>query len=170
MTTTIKTLMFLLISLGLHAQQAGFDSLSSKRIFIETRIYKDGIMLSPSEVNSRYIHVPSASKDYLRGRIMMPAGVLVSFAGIYLGYDALKGEPKETGINGELYQYTLRSLPKLLIGIAGLAAGVSLIEYSNDLKARSARNYNKWSEKNKKPISMNFGLTPSSRIGLYANF
>jgi len=166
-----KTLiLFLLILAGtsVQAQEAGSDSLSTRRNFLNTRIYRNEILLHPSIVLRKYKNSPEATRKFNTGRIMLPAGILTTVAGIYTGFDAIKGTPRQAEINGVVYPYKVRNIQQLIIGILGTAAGISLIEYSNDLKVNSVKVYNSTSKK--VALNIKFGISPSSNLGLYTNF
>lgn len=146
------------------------DTLSTKREILKTHVYFKESKLSKIEyLNLIRNNKPSVKYD-LYSKIMFPSSGVVTLAGIYLGYDAIKGIPKTAIIDGKPIDYTIRSLPKLLIGIATVVGGISLLEFSNDYKVKSVKSLNNIIVKEGKKTSFQakFGITPSQNIGIYA--
>lgn len=170
----------ILVCAGFHcwAQDAGLknetrqDSMIYKRSFIIGEIYQNEVVLKNKMIDSLLKKDPIAAKKYHLGYYLRPIGPLVSVGGLAISYLAIKGKSASTFVEGQNYDYTIRSLPKLLVGIGSFVGGICLIEWSNELLAESTNNYN--SKLRKKKISMlhevKFGITPSGNVGLYAKF
>lgn len=168
MSKPLILFLFILLSTSARAQDTGFDSLSTRRNFLNTRIYRNEIVLHPSIVLRKYRTSNEAMRKFNTSRIMLPAGLLTAAAGVFVSYDAIKGVPRQAEINGVVYPYKVRNIKQLIIGILGTAAGISLIEYSNDLKVNSVKIYNSTSKK--VAFNIKFGISPESNLGLYTNF
>jgi hypothetical protein len=146
------------------------DLLSTQRKVFTTDIYYKAQKMSNKEYAIFSKEQSESSKYYTFSKILLPASGLVSVMGTYLAYDAIKGIPKTAIIDGKPIDYTIRSLPKLVIGIATLVGGISLLEFSNDYKVRSVEIMNKEIGKRGQTISFRpkFGLTPNQNLGIYA--
>lgn len=143
-----------------------------KRSFIFGEMYQNGIKLKKTIINSLLKKDPNTAKKYHLGYYLKPIGPLISAGGLAIGYLAIKGTPASTFVEGKNYEYTIRSLPKLLVGIGSFVGGIGLIEWSNELLSKSADRYNLQLRKNKVSLLHEFklGITPSGNIGIYAKF
>lgn len=143
------------------------DTLTFRRVFLNTRVYQNGTWLSNAKVKALYKYTWQPKIKFNWGTYMKPVGPVVVLAGVYLAYDAIKGVPASATVDGKTYDYTIRSLPKLLIGLGLVVGGGSMIESSNELIQHSVEIYNQ-SKKTKKTSAIqkvDFGLTPSNQIG-----
>ncbi|GAB3693353.1 hypothetical protein GCM10027592_13150 [Spirosoma flavus] len=173
---------------SLTAPEAPFDTITAKRHFITTGLYINGKRLSTSSILYTYQKAPKAMPKslnmYQLGSFLKPVGPLMVVTGVYVGYLAVKGKPATGMIRGirtagNPYpsdvpaEYTVRNLPRLLAGIGMVIGGIAVIEFSNELVAKSAKNYNsKLSRPRKVALLYNtkFGITPDGNVGLYARF
>lgn len=143
------------------------DTLTYRRVFLNTRVYQNGSWLSNSKVKTLFKDTSQPRIKFNWGTYMKPIGPVVVIGGVYLAYDAIKGVPASATINGETYSYTIRSLPKLLLGLGLVVGGGSMIESSNELIQHSVEIYNR-GENTKKTSSIqkvDFGLTSTNQIG-----
>ncbi|MBA4852594.1 hypothetical protein [Emticicia sp. BO119] len=165
-------LMFVLISLSASAQT--LDTLTAKRVFITTKIYRNGFKLSHGKILSLYKDTWQPKVKYKWGYYMNPVAPVVTVAGIGLAVVALKGKDATAIVKGNEVQYKIRSLPKLLIGIGLAGAGLCMIESSNELVQHSVDIYNAKLKNQKPAISfiqqINFGFTESNGVGLTLRF
>lgn len=138
--------------------------LTSKRVFLNTKIYENGIKLNSKQLVSKFKaeNLTKANRKYVVSKYFLPTGVAVTTGGIYLGYDAIKGIPQQVEINGKIYDYKERSIFQLLGGLGAVAVGVCLIEYSNEFKNVSVALYN---HKLKPDLKLKVGFTPSNNYG-----
>lgn len=152
--------------------ETGIDSLLYKRNFIFGKIYQKNMEVNRKTIDSLFKNDVFAVKKYRLGSTLKPIGPLVSVGGLAISYLAIKGKPASTFVEGKNYDYTIRSLPKLLVGIGSFVGGICLIEWSNELLSKSTDSYN--SKLRKKKVSMlheaKFGITPSGNVGIYAKF
>lgn len=171
----LNAVFFLLFVLSTKVIMAQNDSLNqelfSKREILNTKIYRDGKLISPSIVRKLYAESGSikSNKLYNRANYFLYPGPALVVGGIYLGYDAIKGVSKQILIDGTIYKYKERSIFQLLGGIGVFAVGVCLIEYANEFKTTSVELYNSGLKKAKKK-EISFGLTPNKRVGFTAKF
>lgn len=143
------------------------DTLTYKRVFLNTRVYQNGTLLSSTQVKDLYKNTTQSKIKFNWGTYMKPVGPVVVLGGVYLAYDAIKGVPASATIDGKTYDYTIRSLPKLLVGLSLIVGGGCIIESSNELIQHSVEIYNQ-SIHGKRTSSIqkiDFGLTPSNQIG-----
>lgn len=153
------------------------DSLRSKRQFLSTALYQMQTKLRPAAVLALYQNDPKAKRHYLTGLILQPVAPIMALSGVAFGYVALKGK---SGVYSGRYgreivtaNYTTRSRPKLAAGLGLFIAGIALVEFSNELVAKSARGYNLRHEgqlTSKERPSLHFGLTDTGNLGLFARF
>ncbi|WP_341228232.1 hypothetical protein [uncultured Arcticibacterium sp.] len=168
---------FILISItgfGQEEKAIYLDTLSAVRNFMQTDVYRNGIKLKKDKFSLLLL---GSSKWYKKNKIaniILPAGPIVSATGIYLGYDAIKGVPMVYVEDGVEYPYVVRSLPKLLGGLALFVTGLCLVESANETKANAANWYNQNLIKNHKKketsFKLNLGISKSGGVGLTANF
>ncbi|MBD2700714.1 hypothetical protein IC229_08705 [Spirosoma sp. BT702] len=173
----------------LTAPEAPADSIASKRHFLTTGLYMNGKRLSTSSVLYTYQKAPKSMPKslnlYQLGSFLKPVGPLMVVTGVYIGYLAIKGKPATAMVRGTggTYlnpvvpdvpaEYTVRNLPRLLAGIGMVIGGIAVIEFSNELVAKSAKNYNSKLSRPRRVAILNnakFGITPDGNIGLYARF
>lgn len=150
-----------------HPKKKTSDTLTFRRVFLNTRVYQNGTWLSNTKVRALYKDTWQPKIKFNWGTYMKPAGPVVALGGFYLAYDAIKGVPASATIDGKTYDYTIRSLPKLLVGLSLIVGGGCIIESSNELIQHSVEIYNR-GENTKKTSSIqkiDFGLTPSNQIG-----
>lgn len=172
---TLKLSCFLFCFLFFKDIAAQKDSLKqelfAKRAILDTKIYREGKLMTPSKIKKLYAESGSnkLNKLYSRSNYFLYPGPVLVAGGIYVGYDAIKGVPKQILIDGTVYKYKERSIFQLLGGIGVFAAGVCLIEYANEFKATSVKLYNNGLNKAKKR-EISFGLTPNLGVGFKAKF
>lgn len=169
---TVFILLFVFFSKGIMAQNDSLkQELFSKREILNTKIYRDGKLISPSIVKKLYVESGSikSNKLYNRASYFLYPGPALVAGGLYLGYDAIKGVPKQILIDGTIYKYKERSIFQLLGGIGVFAVGVCLIEYANEFKSTSVELYNRGLKKAQKK-ELSFGLTPNMGVGFIAKF
>jgi hypothetical protein len=175
---TIKTsiLIFtLIVSLKAYSQDSSFVTiLTHQRGFIDTRILHHGVKSSSKNTLELFsqANAQKSIKLYEKSKYFLPAGPALVLGGIYLGYDAIKGTKMQAEVDGKLYTYYVRPIEKLLGGIAVFAAGICMIEYGNEYKAKSVDLYNDNLKKKQKAFKLDLkvGFTPNGNVGLYANF
>lgn len=165
-------LIFVVISLHTSAQNQ--DTLTTKRVFLTTKIYRNGFKLSNKKILSLYEDTWQPKVKYKWGYYMNPVAPVVTIAGIGMAAVALKGQNASSIVKGSEVHYKIRSLPKLLVGIGIAAAGLCMIESSNELVKHSVDIYNA-KLKNQKPLAsfiqkVNFGITESNGVGLILRF
>lgn len=166
--------LFILVVLSAHASAQIQDTLTTKRAFLTTKIYRNGFKLSHSRILSLYKDTWKPKVKYKWGFYMNPVAPVVTIAGVGLAAVGLKGHDASAVVNGKEVQYKIRSLPKLLIGLGVATVGICMIESSNELVQHSVDIYNA-KLKNQKPNTsiiqkVNFGFTESSGIGLTLRF
>lgn len=150
----------------------GFDSLKYTRKILMGTVSRKGTVLEQKALKELFRENTAAGHKYRLGRYMKPLGVLVSVGGIGLSYIALKGKPASVVVEGIKYDYTIRSLPKLIAGIGGFFGGICLIEFGHELQGASVNIYNSSLQKDRTSLlrSVRFGITPSGNMGLFARF
>ncbi len=153
------------------------DSLKVKRTIFITSIYKGKTRLPSKSLESLFSKDALASRQYHKGRILQPIGPLVSASGIVLSFIAIKGKPatEEVVYRNDYFtvHYTERSRPQLIGGLMLFTGGVVMVELSNDLIARAARQYNarfRNQQSTAPSVSFHLGVTPSSGVGLIGRF
>jgi hypothetical protein len=160
-------LIVLLLSFNLSFAQKR-DSLFAKRIFLTTSIYKNGVKLSNTTIKTLYKDTWQPKIKYKWANILKPIGPVVTVGGIGLAYVALKGVNASTMIEGKTVNYKIRSLPKLLMGLGLVVAGLSMVESSNELVQHSVDIYNSKLAPTKKTSyieKVNFGITENNTLG-----
>lgn len=167
-------ILLILVVISLHTSAQNLDTLTTKRVFITTKIYRNGFKLSHSKILSLYRDTWQPKVKYKWGYYMNPVAPVVTIVGVGVAAVALKGHNATAIVKGREVQYKIRSLPKLLIGIGLAGAGLCLIESSNELVQHSADIYNA-KLKNKKPLAsfiqkVDFGFTESNGVGLTLRF
>ena len=151
------------------AQKA--DSLYAKRVFFATYIYKDGFKQSNAKVMSLYKKSWQPKIKYQWSNYLKPIGPVVAVGGVGLAVIALKGVDATAVIDGKNVDYKIRSLPKLLAGLALVVGGLSMVESSNELVQHSVDIYNSMLKPAKKTAfksnieSIKFGITESNAVG-----
>ncbi|WP_373514887.1 hypothetical protein [Persicitalea sp.] len=170
--TTQKT-----VKVPLSVSGATADSLHCSKKIFSTSIYQGQARLRSAATLTLYQDDALAKRQYRAGRILQPIAPIVSLAGIALSYVALKGK---SGTHSGYYEgqlvtadYTVRSRPKLAAGLGLFMAGIALVEFSNELVAKSARGYNlrhKGRLTSTDCPTFYFEITPSGNIGLVGLF
>lgn len=151
------------------------DSLTANRRLFTTKVYRNTVELSNNRLTLLLQSSPKWSRKFTISKIIHPAGPIVAAGGVYLAYDAIKGVPMVANIDGVDYPYVVRSLPKLLGGIAFFVTGMSMVESANETKANAVKWYNGYltktiEDRNKTAFKARFGLQKSGRVGLALNF
>lgn len=170
----IKALGILLLTLILVVENANaqqlreLDSLYAVRKVFDTKIYNQGIKLSPSTIKATYgsNNYFKSNRLYKRGSIMVFAGPPIIAGGLYVGYDAIKGVPKQVFVNGELVNYTQRSITQLIGGIGVFVVGICVMEYGNEFKQTSVDLFNMAKNKERNVSKLLLGITPEGGFGL----
>ncbi|GAB3510930.1 hypothetical protein [Emticicia fontis] len=167
-------ILLILVVISLHTSAQTLDTLVAKRVFITTKIYRNGFKLSHDKVLRLYRDTWQPNVKYKWGYYMNPVAPVITVAGIGIAVVALKGVDATAMVKGQEVQYKIRSLPRLLIGIGLVGAGLCLIESSNELVQHSVDIYNA-KLKNKKPLASfiqkaDFGFTESNGVGLTIRF
>lgn len=180
MSRQFLTIIFLFSSLCGFSQRRGFenstkpaptDSLHAVRKLFHTNVYRNTVKLSKSSFSEALRESRKWSKKNTIANVILPAGPLVTAGGIYLAYDAIKGVPMVYRHEGKDYPYVVRSLPKLLGGLALFVTGLSMVESANETKSNATDWYNGTLQKKKeKAFMIHYGITPGGGIGLTANF
>jgi hypothetical protein len=173
----MKFLAILLISIGIDLHSFGQipDTLTTKRVFITTKLYRNGFKLSNTRVSDLYKDNRQSRVKYKWGFYMNPVAPVITITGVGIAAIALKGQDATSiDIRGQEAKYKIRSLPKLLVGLGLAAAGLCMIESSNELIKHSAEIYNA-KLKNQKPLAhfiqkVDFGLTDSNNLGITLRF
>ena len=168
------TILLILVVISLSTSAQNLDSLTTKRVFITTKIYRNGFKLSHSKILSIYKDTWQPKAKYTWGYYMSPVAPVVTIAGVGLTIVALKGQNASAVVRGQEVQYKIRSLPKLLIGIGIAGAGLCMMESSNELIRHSVDIYNAKLNNNRPLASfiqkVNFGFTESNGVGLMLRF
>lgn len=154
-------------------QESDKDSLIYKRGILFGKMYRKGIEIKQKNVENLLKNYQNATKKYRLGNTLRPIGPIVSFGGITLGYIAIKGKSASVFVEGKNYNYTIRSMPKLVAGIGALVGGLCLIEWSHELFSDSADLFNAQLGKKKKVDlfqTIKLGITPNGNVGLFAKF
>lgn len=167
MKQTILLLLIIFVSvLNSFAQKQ--DSLYSKRVFVTTSIYKDGVKLTNSRITQLFKDTEQPKIKYKWSNILKPIGPVVTLSGFGLAYVAIKGTPATAIVSGQEVGYTIRSLPKLLAGLGLIAGGLSMIESSNELAQHAVDIYNSKLNESKKTSyidKVQFGFTENNGLG-----
>lgn len=172
----LLSILFVLIIAKAKAQNSTdeVDLLSYKRTFINTQILKNQISLSKKNIRELYNSTGAGKslKLFRKANYFLPLGPPLVLGGIYLGYDAIKGEKRVAEIDGVSYTYYIRPIKQLLGGIALFSVGICMIEYANEFKGTSANLYNQKIEgKNASAnLDLKIGLTRSGNFGVVVNF
>jgi hypothetical protein len=177
MLKSVSLLLITLISIKSYAQSSDItyiDSLYASRNFMHTDVYQNQIKLTKSKFSTLLSENTKWSRKNKIANIILPVGPFISLGGIYLAYDAIKGIPMVYVENGTEYPYVVRSLPKLLGGLAAFVTGLSLMESANETKTNAANWYNGKVDTNlnakKSAFRLKIGITNSGGMGLAANF
>jgi hypothetical protein len=163
------TFCLLFLSKIVFAQE---DSISFKRRFLDTKIYKNTIVFPATKVLKYYnlYDAKAALKEYKKSRVFLLASPFLIGGGIYLGYDAIKGTPKTfTDVDGKVYPYTIRPIFQLLGGIGVFATGVCLFEFSNEFSEKSVHLYHKKIAK-KSATALTFKLDTTKGLAFRLEF
>ncbi len=150
------------------------DTLVYQRKLFHSVIYQNGVPITKSRF-AGYL-TPSAkwNRKNQIANIILPAGPVISAGGIYLAYDAIKGEPKVAAIDGKEYPYVVRSLPKLLGGLALFVTGLSMVESANETKMNATRWFNeehiKKYQAKKTALHWGIGLSSEGSPAVTLNF
>jgi hypothetical protein len=97
---------------------------------------------------------------------MVFAGPPIIAGGLYIGYDAIKGVPKQVYVDGELVNYTKRSITQLIGGIGVFVVGICVMEYGNEFKQTSVDLFNNAKSKERNVSKLSLGITPEGGFGL----
>ncbi len=147
------------------------DSLFFKRGFLSGKMMQKKVALKNKAVIELFKSDKKLVSKYRIGRILRPLGTATTLGGIALGYLAIRGKPASALVEGENFNYTVRSMPILLAGIGAIAGGICLIEFSNELVSSTADNYNaKFGNKKITLHDIKIGISPAGNIGLFAKF
>jgi hypothetical protein len=160
------------ISFSQELQSA--DTLIYQRKVFHSTIYRGHVKLSKSSFASLLAESEEWYRKNRRADLLLPMGPVISLGGVYLAYDAIKGVPMVTNIEGESYPYVVRSLPKLLGGLVLFVTGLSMIESANETKSNAVKWHNELEklkkEQYKTTLKWKLEAVPSGGIGLTANF
>jgi hypothetical protein len=177
MVKSATLILIILISFKSYSQKSPIaytDSLFASRNFMQTDVYQFQIKLSKSKFSSLLQESPKWTRKNKIANIILPAGPFISLGGIYMAYDAIKGVPMIYVEDGIEYPYVVRSLPKLLGGLAAFVTGLSLMESANETKTNASNWYNgkvnASFNADKSAFQLKMGITESGGIGLTANF
>jgi hypothetical protein len=148
--------------------------LTTQRGFLDTKVLKNGIRLSPSQTKKLFYNDRSfvSMRKYNFSKYLLYAGIPSVAGGSYLAYDAIKGTRMSIVENGQTLVYYKRPIFQLMGGIALFTVGVCLIEYNNEFKRTAVTIYNNKVKDTKKAKDFNLkaGVSPSGNMGLYASF
>lgn len=177
---TLASILTLVISIGfpLMGFSQNSDStqtLTSKRIFVNTRIYQNGIKISDKKAVELFMDKGLKKPVSLinRSKYFIPSGCGLMAGGVYMAYDAIKGTRMEAEIEGKTYVYYKRPIFQVLGGIAVFSIGVSLLEYGNEFREKSVNIYNNNNIKKKavkSEFDINLGFISNDRFGLKMEF
>ncbi len=159
---------FVLISLRTILAQ-NVDSLVAKRGILSTQVYLQNKKLNAKELEEIFQTTWQPHIKYKWANILKPAGPILAIGGVGLAYVALKGKPTTALVNQKEVNYTVRSLPKLLIGLSLVTGGLCLIESSNELTSNAVRIYNATLNTNRQTSfirEIKIGLNPSEVISM----
>lgn len=148
--------------------------LTSKRVFVNTYIYQNGIKISDKKAVEMFLDKGLQKPVSLinRSKYFIPSGCGLMVGGTYLAYDAIKGTRMEAVIEGKTYVYYKRPIFQVLGGIAIFSLGVSLLEYGNEFREKSVNIYNNSNKKktSKSEFDLNLGFNSNDRFGLKLEF
>lgn len=119
------------------------DTLVYRRNAVYGTVINSGKSISHQELITTLKSNAVAFKKFKTGQYLKPIGPLLCIGGILLGIVAIKGKPASVVDDGVTIDYTVRSAPKLTAGIGAFAAGITLIEVSNDYTRSAVRIYNR---------------------------
>jgi hypothetical protein len=170
-----KGLVYLFIFISfLATAQSEPSVLTTRRGFLDTKVLKNGIRLSPSQTKKLFYNDRSyvSMRKYDFSKYLLYAGIPSVAGGSYIAYDAIKGTRMSIYENGVELVYYKRPIFQLMGGIALFTVGVCLIEYNNEFKQTAVTIYNNKviDTKKAKEFNIKAGLSPSGNVGLYASF
>lgn len=162
----ITVLSLLLIFTGKLSAQEVADTLTVKRKIFTSSAYLNGTRLNNQRLLTLYSKNGSfnAERQLRQSRIMLPAGAVVSVAGLALSVKTLAGEKMTAIINNEEYTYYKRPIAHLLGGIGMVAAGICIMEFGNDKKNLSVDLYNK--KKKHNSLEARVGWNEQGHLGI----
>lgn len=146
------------------------DSLIYKRNMLLGKMFIKNKVADKKAVVELLKNDPQSLKNYKWGTSLTPVGPLMIAGGVGVSYWAVKGKQASAFVEGQNYNYTIRSVPKLVIGIGAILGGLCLVEWSNELQAKAANRYN--SNITKKRVTfikrVRIGVNPEGNIGISA--
>lgn len=165
MKISIFALVLILGSFGLQAQNLN-DTLTFNRKIFNSAVYLDGGWKPNKDLKKIYIKNNAFSSERLlrKHRVMLPFGAATAALGLGLGIDALVGTKKSAVINNVEHTYYERPIFQLLGGLALIAGGICVIEFGNDAKVKSVKEYN--AKRKKDAANMKVGLLETGKVGL----
>jgi hypothetical protein len=155
------------------------DSLFFRRHVLTTSLYHHGQKATQSLLIEKLRPLPKAYQAFRISQVIRPAGAILAATGLAAAYLGIKGRQVSTMIRGKTVnspevqiEYTDRSLPKTLGGVGLFLGGLCLMEFANELTAKSVTIYNgkvgsrKWVAQS---VQVQVGITTSGGVGLIAH-
>lgn len=167
-------LLFLFVLLLASGYCNAQDTLRFDRQVVKTDIFINRTRLTNGDLSQIYRLDRTALRKQRVSQVMVPIGAILAGAGFYSAVDGLVGVKKTAQIDGEAVGYVVRSLPKLLIGLALIVTGSSIVQSAGDVKIAASKHYNETIKKqaaaNKTAYQPHFGITPGGNIGFRLEF
>jgi hypothetical protein len=150
--------------------QNALDSLACKRQIFTSSVYLNGIKQTNKKLNIKYKQSNAFESERLlhRSKILLPIGAAATVGGFAVGIDALIGTEHTAYIDNVEHTYYKRPIFKLISGIGMIAAGVCIMEFSNDARIKSTKVYNQKLKSNDAKTSV--GFLPSGNVGVRLDF
>lgn len=169
----MKNSVLLAISFFICTQAFGqnaLDSLTYKRSIFTSSVYLNGIKQSNKKLTIKYKQSNAFESERLlhRSKILLPIGAATTVGGFAVGIDALIGTKHTAYIDNVEHTYYKRPIFKLISGIGLIAAGICIMEFSNDARIKSTQVYNQKIKSNATKVS--FGFLPSGNAGIRLDF
>lgn len=166
-----SVLLGLVLLLNIQAfGQGTTDSLTYKRHVFSSTVFLNGVKQPNKKLLNVYkkAHVFESERLLHRSKTLLPIGAVTAVAGLGLSIDALVGTKQTVTIDNVEYTYYKRPILQLISGIGLLAAGIGVMEFSNDFRVKSVQAYNKKIKDN--TVKTSVGFLPSGKIGVRLDF
>jgi hypothetical protein len=165
----LKLVLLLFLTITKGYSQVKVDTLRTERKGLKTYTIQGTAYLTQDSTLKLYKNTKKAEHKYKKGKTLITLSPFLVIGGAYLAYDAIKGKPMQATVSGKTYDYTERSLSKLLIGLASVVTGGAFFEGGNEMKANAAKEYNKTLQP-KTAYHWKIGITPTGNVGFALNF
>lgn len=165
----IKLVLLLLLVITKAYSQTKIDTLRTERKGLKTYTLQGASYLTQDSTLKLYEKTSKIHEKYKKGKLLITISPFLAAGGVLLSYNAIKGKPMQATISGKTYDYTERSLSKLLIGLASVVTGGAFFEGGNEMKANAAKEYNKTLQP-KTAYQWKIGIMPTGNAGFALNF